>query len=108
MMRPRQLDVNERELDSNREIGLKSLELNAQANTKHNQAMTHAIKWRYIFWTIASVLATAATITALYLDKEAFVVEAIKYAALFAGGYGTKSAMESARKKNMRPHENGD
>jgi len=104
----REIDVNERELDSNRALGLKSLELNAKANTEYNQVMSRAIKWRYVFWIVACGLATGVTITAFLLDKEAFVVEAIKYAALFAGGYGTKSAIESSRKKNIRPHEGSD
>jgi len=100
----RQIDISEREIDSNRELGLKSMELNAQANTHYDDTMQRIMGWRYIFWAIVGTLATAAVVTALLLDKEAVVVEVVKYAAIFIGGYGTKSAVAS-RKQNTRLRE---
>jgi len=104
----KQMDISERELDGNHTLALRSLELNAKANTEHNQTMTRIFQWRYIFWTMVGILATVAIITALFLDKEAFVVDAIKYVAIFVGGYGTKSAVELRRKNAPTTREISD
>jgi hypothetical protein len=95
----RQLDINERELDNNKSLGLRSMELNAAANTERTGAMVKIMGWRYIFWGGVAVVSAAAIITALILGKEAVVIEALKYLAVFVGGYGTNAVVQ-AKKKN--------
>jgi len=97
----RQLNLNERDLDNNYALGLKSLELNAQAHSEENRFTLHTLKWRYAFWLFISILVSIATVIALFLGKEAFALEVIKYAAIFFGGYGAKAAVE-LRKKTAR------
>lgn len=94
----RQLDINERELDTNKSLGLRSMELNAGANTERTRAMVTVMGWRYIFWGAVAVFSTAAVITALILGKEAVVIEALKYLAVFVGGYGTNAVVQSKKK----------
>lgn len=103
----RQLDINERELDNNKSLGLRSMELNAAANTERTGAMVKIVGWRYIFWGAVAVFSAAAVITALLLGKEAVVIEALKYLAVFVGGYGTRAVVQS-KKKNGPPAEEED
>lgn len=100
----RQIDINERELENNKTLGLRSMELNAAANSERTSAMIHVMKWRYGFWAGIGSLSAIAVVTALMLGKEAFVLEALKYLAVFIGGYGTKAAVNS-RKKNSPSEE---
>jgi len=51
----RQLDINERELDNNKSLGLRSMELNAAANTERTGAMVKIVGWRYAFWAAVAV-----------------------------------------------------
>lgn len=102
----RQIDINERELDNNRSLGLRSMELNATANADRTKAMVRIVGWRYIFWGIVGLLAAVAVVTALLMGKETFVLEAIKYLAVFVGGYGTKAVVQARKKDAPSEDEN--
>lgn len=101
----RQLDITENETTQNKELALKSMEYNSKANTEHKEVMRRAIAWRYLFWGLIALLAAVAVMTALVLDKEAFVVEIVKYIAFFLGGYGTKAVVQSRKRNNQSEDE---
>lgn len=101
----RQLAINEKDMDNNKELALRSMEYNAAANTQNHSAMQRIMGWRYIFWGVVIFLACVAIVTALVLGKEAFVLEALKYLAVFIGGYGTKAAVNSRKKSQQQEDE---
>lgn len=101
----RQLDINEADMDRNKELALRSMEYNAAANTQHHTAMQRIMGWRYIFWAVIGFFSTIGVITALILGKEAFVVEIVKYLAFFLGGYGAKAVVQSRQKSSQTEEE---
>lgn len=101
----RQMDINEAEMDQNKELALQSMKYNSVANSERHTAMQRIMLWRYKFWACISAFTLVVVLVALFLGKEAFILEAFKYLVGFLSGYGVKAVVQNKKKKDAADDE---
>lgn len=94
----KQADIQLKELDHNQKIADKSIDAQA-ADRKDERAVHKTVQaHRLIFASFVILIIVALIVYALYIGKEAIVLDIVKVLCGFAGGYGVSSYI-SARNK---------
>lgn len=94
----RQADISLRELDHNQKIADKSIEAQA-ADRKDERAVEKSMHLhRLIFAGVVVFLLIAFVLAALWMNKDALVLDVIKVVLGFVGGWGASIAWRKRRK----------
>lgn len=93
----KQADIALRELDHNQKIADKSIE--AQAKDRQDERMVQQAMQmhRLVFAAIVTVLVLAFVLTALWMNKDAIIMDVLKVATGFVGGIGAAALWHHRR-----------
>lgn len=103
----RQIALNEREIDNNRELASKSMDYSREAEAERKKMVLKVTGWRYLFWGLIILIVGVAVSVALFMGKEDFVIEVLKYLGGFLTGYGVKAASAAKKKSSPPPDDEG-
>lgn len=97
----KQADISLRELDHNQKLADKSIE--AQAEDRKDERMVNKTMHLHtlFFAAFVSALAIAFILAALYMGKDALVLDLVKVIFGFAGGWGVSTAMQNRKKPDQ-------
>ena len=94
----KQADIQLKELDHNQKIADKSIDAQA-ADRKDERAVLKTVQaHRLLFAAFVILVIVALIIYALYINKEAIVLDIVKVLCGFAGGYGVSSYISAKNK----------
>ncbi len=95
----KQTEISLRELDHNQKIADKSIE--AQAEDRRDERKTNKAMHLHslVFAAVVFLMAVAFVIAALWLNKDALVMDIVKVLLGFAGGWGASLAWGNRLKK---------
>lgn len=95
----KQADIQLKELDHNQKIADKSIDAQA-ADRKNEREVNREVQMhRLIFAAFVVVVIVAMIVFALYMGKEAIVLDIVKVLCGFAGGYGVSAYMNAKGKE---------
>jgi Flp pilus assembly protein TadB len=96
----KQADIQLKELDHNQKIADKSIDAQA-SDRKDERAVNKTVQMhRLIFAAFIVLVIVCLIVIALYLGKEAIVLDIVKVLCGFAGGYGVSSYISAKRKED--------
>ena len=94
----KQADIQLKELDHNQKIADKSIDAQA-SDRKDERAVNKTVQMHWLIFAAFIVLVIVCLIViALYLGKEAIVLDIVKVLCGFAGGYGVSSYISAKSK----------
>lgn len=93
----KQAEVNLREIDHNQKIADKSIEAQANDRKDERQVAKAMHMHRLIFAGIVTALLIGFVLAALFMDKEAIVLDVLKVVVGFVGGWGASLAWRHMR-----------
>jgi hypothetical protein len=94
----KQADIQLKELDHNQKIADKSIDAQA-ADRKDERAVLKTVQaHRLVFAAFVILVIVVLIVFALYINKEAIVLDIVKVLCGFAGGYGVSSYISAKRK----------
>jgi hypothetical protein len=94
----KQADIQLKELDHNQKIADKSIDAQA-ADRKDERAVLKTVQaHRLIFAAFVILVIVGLIVYALYINKEAIVLDIVKVLCGFAGGYGVSSYISAKSK----------
>jgi hypothetical protein len=88
----KQADITIRELDHNQKIADKTIEAQANDRKDERSHQREVHRDRLVFAGIMGALLVAFVLAALYMNKEALVIDVIKVLVGFLGGWGASIA----------------
>ncbi len=93
----KQAEISLRELDHNQRIADKSIQAQAEDLRDERDAEKTMHKHRLIFAGVMATLLLSFVLAALWMDKDAMVLDVIKVVIGFIGGWGGSLAWQSQR-----------
>lgn len=93
----KQADIALRELDHNQKIADKSIEAQAKDRQDERLVQKSMQMHRLVFASIITVLVLAFVLVALWMDKEAIIMDVLKVATGFVGGIGAAALWHNKR-----------